>query len=419
MSEQLLIQKLGAKGDGIAFDGNRPVYVAGTLPGEEVLVDREDGNIRLVEVLKPSSERIKAFCAYYDNCGGCATQHMSASMYQTWKRDIVVMALKQANIETDIAVLEDAHGDGRRRMTLHIRYINKVIEAGFMAPRSHALVAIDHCPVTVPALHKAPNIAREIGKVLGFKSKPVSIQFTASDHGLDVDIRGHGQASDSLRQKLIVLAEILDLARIAIHGDVLVERKSPSVKMGASSVIPPAGGFLQATEQGELTLASHVLKFAEGTKKVADLFSGCGPFALRLAQKAEVHAVESDAASLAALDKAYRVSQGLRRISTETRDLFRRPLLKPELESYDCIVMDPPRAGAEAQARQIAGANVPRIVSVSCDPGTFARDAAIMINGGYTLEQVIPVDQFTYSTHVETVSLFTKQIKKKLRRRIS
>ncbi len=416
MSNRFTIAKLGSRGDGIAYDGTMPVYIAGTLPGETVVVEQDGSRASVIEIVEASPARSKPFCSYYETCGGCITQHMSKPLYQEWKRDIVVSALHQAGLAPQIAPLEDAHGAGRRRITLHVRRINEQVEAGFMAARSHYLIAIDRCPVTVEALHRAPDIARAIGIALKQSSKPISIQFTASENGLDVDIRGHGPASDKTKLKLIELADSLDLARIALHGDVLVERRQPFFRMGLATVIPPAGGFLQATANGEEKLAQHVLAFSAGAKKIADLFSGCGPFALRLAENADVHAVETDQASLLALDRAYRTARGLHRITTETRDLFRRPLLKPELESYDAIVLDPPRAGAEAQVKQLANAYVRNVISVSCDAGTFARDAAVLVQGGYTLEQVIPVDQFAHSAHIETVSLFTKPTVKKKRR---
>jgi SAM-dependent methyltransferases related to tRNA (uracil-5-)-methyltransferase len=417
MAERFTIEKLGVRGDGISKDGNSQIFISGALPGETVLAERDGARANLVEIIKPSAERIEPFCPYYSECGGCSAQHMAPAFYRQWKRDIVVNALHHAGLETDIAPLENAHGEGRRRVTLHVRNRNGKVESGFMAQRSHSLVAIDHCPVTVKALHDAPAVARQIGVTLGPQSKPVSIQFTATENGLDIDIRGHGDADETLRQALIRQADDLDLARIAIHGDILVERKPPSVKMGDTDVVPPAGGFLQATEKGEALLSQHVLAFCEKSKRIADLFAGCGPFSLRLASKADIHAVEFDRNSMLALDRAARNAQGLRKITTETRDLFRRPLLKPELERFDAIVLDPPRAGAEAQSRQIALSTVGRVVSVSCDAGTFARDAAILIAGGYVLEQVIPVDQFAYSAHVEMVALFTRPVSGAKRKR--
>lgn len=420
MSERLTIDRLGARGNGIAILDGVQIFVAGALPGETVIANREGTRAEISELLSPSPERNEPFCPHHATCGGCSARHMSPSLYQAWKTTIVSTALRQNGIEADIDLLQNAHGAGRRRVTLHVRLKDGNIEAGFMEARSHRLIAIDRCPVCVPALDRTPEIARRLATALGRDGKPVGMQATATESGIDIDIRGHGPISKKMKQRLIVLANELDLARLALHGDVLIERKAPFIRMGSAVVVPPAGGFLQATERGEAILSEYVISFCGGAKKVADLFSGCGPFSLRLAEKAEVYAVETDKDSLAALDRAYRMTQGLRRVTTEIRDLFRRPLLKPELDRFDAIVMDPPRAGAKAQALQIAQSSVGTIVSVSCDAGTFARDAAILISGGYKIERVVPVDQFAYSAHVESVALFTKsQKKKKIRAHIS
>ena len=214
---------------------------------------------------------------------------------------------------------------------------------------------------------------------------------------------------------MIDLAADLDLARLSIHGDVVVERRTPALTIAHSSVALPAGSFLQATRLGEESIAGIVLDACKSAKRVADLFAGCGPFALRLAQRAAVHAVESDKAAVTALERAARATPGLRAVTTEIRDLFRRPLLTPELNIFDAVVMDPPRAGAEAQAQQIAQSKVPLVVSVSCDAGTFARDTAILQNAGFRLEKVFCVDQFSYSPHVEIVGILRRDAVKKRR----
>jgi 23S rRNA (uracil1939-C5)-methyltransferase len=215
---------------------------------------------------------------------------------------------------------------------------------------------------------------------------------------------------------LIDAAAAQDLARVSLHGDVLVERRPPRVAMGRASVAPPPGAFLQATRAGEEALAALVRGACAGARRIADLFAGCGPFALRLAEDAEILAVDGDAAALAALDRAWRATPGLRRIRVEARDLFRRPLLGPELARFDAVALDPPRAGAEAQARQLADSTVPVVASVSCDAGTFARDAAVLTAGGYRLERVTPVDQFKYSAHVELVGVFWRESRRRSRR---
>jgi 23S rRNA (uracil1939-C5)-methyltransferase len=335
---------------------------------------------------------------------------MAEDFYRAWKHGNVVRTLAQAKIEAAAEPLVDAHGDGRRRVTLHARYPDRAARVGYMAARSHRIVEIDHCPIAVPALkERAPAVAQALGEHLARARKPLDIQITASEGGLDVDLRGHGPPSDGERLGLTALAAELDLARLSIHGEVLVERRPPGIAMGRAVVVPPAGSFLQATRLGEETLARLVVDAAQGAKRVADLFAGCGPFALRLAEHAEVHAVEADRGAVAALAKAARGTPGLRRIGAEARDLFRRPLLPNELDGFGAVVIDPPRAGAEAQARQIAASKVPLVISVSCDAGTFARDAAILMGAGYRLERVVPVDQFKYSPHVELVGVLRRQ----------
>ncbi|MGO4704662.1 class I SAM-dependent RNA methyltransferase [Microvirga sp. 2MCAF38] len=416
MSDEVTINRLGAKGDGIAETASGQVFVPFALPGETVTIERDGTRGRLLDVAMASPERIEPFCPYFGECGGCATQHMREDFYRRWKQDVLNTTLRHARLEQETQPLIDAHGEGRQRVTLHVRFPERGMHVGFMASRSHHVVEIDHCPIVVPSLQReAPRVARVIGERLKASRKPLDIQLTATETGLDVDIRGHGPLNDRKRFELIELAGELDLSRLSLHGDVIVERRPPAIAMHRSSVVPPAGSFLQATKLGEETLARLAVEACDGAKRVADLFSGCGSFALRLAERSEVHAVETDKASMTALDKAARATPNLRRIITEARDLYRRPLLLPELNAFDAVVMDPPRAGAEAQAKQLASSKVPLIVSVSCDTATFARDAAILIAGGYSLERIVPVDQFKYSAHLEVVGIL-KRAKVKKRR---
>ncbi|WP_414471824.1 class I SAM-dependent RNA methyltransferase [Microvirga sp. M2] len=418
MADQVVIKRLGAKADGIAETASGPVFVPKALPGETVTIERNGPRADLIGVDVPSPERETPFCPYYDECGGCATQHMKHGFYQAWKQETLAHTLRQARIEAPIDPLIDAHGEGRRRVTLHVRFPDRAMHVGYMAARSHQIVEIAFCPIAEPALKEhAPVIARAVGEHLKSARKPLDIQITNTQTGFDVDVRGHGPLKDADRLGLIDLAARLDLSRLSIHGDVIVERRPPAIAMGRASVVPPAGSFLQATRLGEETLARLVTQACERAKRVADLFSGSGPFAIRLAERLEVHAVEFDQGSMTALDKAFRATPGLRRITTETRDLFRRPLLLPELNAFDAVVLDPPRAGAEAQAKQLAASKVPLVVSVSCDAATFARDAAILMGSGYRLERVIPVDQFKYSPHLEVVGILRRDVAKMSRRK--
>lgn len=417
MAERVVISRLGRAGDGIAETEAGPVAVPYGLPGETVLVEPSGAYGRLIEIEAASADRVDPFCPYYVRCGGCIFQHLDEKAYAIWKHGKVTSSLKAQGLSTPVEPLRDAHGSGRRRMVLHLRPVGGTLRAGFMGAGSHRLVPIEQCPITVPDLHRAPAVAERLGPLAKAGGKPLDVAVTATAGGLDVELRGGGPVAAPVRQALIEAAQALDLARLAIHGDLLVERRSPVVEMGRAQVAPPSGSFLQATAQGEATLAAEVVAAARGARRIADLFSGIGPFALRLAETAEVHAVEGQGAMLAALDRAARNAPGLRRVTTETRDLFRRPLLPPELERHDLVVLDPPRQGAEAQVRQILASSLERVIMVSCDAGTFARDAATLAGGGFVLERVVPVDQFKWSPHVEIVGVLRRPPKRGRRRR--
>jgi 23S rRNA (uracil1939-C5)-methyltransferase len=408
MNEILTIARLGQRGDGIAETPTGQVFVPYALPGETVRAVRDGERGQAVEIIAPAQSRIAAICPLFTRCGGCAAQHMEEGLYRAWKRQQVVTALSRAGVDAPVAEVVDAHGAGRRRVTFHARREGPGMMVGFMMARTHDLIAVEACPVLAPNLARAPAVAQLLANRLGGSNKPLDIQVTASEAGLDVDIRGHGPAGDKLRLSLTEAAERLDLARLSMHGETVVERRPPLQRMGRAVVAPAAGGFLQATVAGEALLAGLVTAALPKAKRVADLFAGCGPFSFRLAEKAQVHAVESDKAAIAALTRGAGMTQGLKPISTEIRDLFRRPLLEHELNAFDAIVLDPPRAGAEAQVRRLAASKLQAIVYVSCDAGSFARDAAILIAGGYALEGVTPVDQFRYSAHIELVGVFRR-----------
>ncbi|MGN6096731.1 MAG: class I SAM-dependent RNA methyltransferase [Bosea sp. (in: a-proteobacteria)] len=408
MNEILTVDHLGQRGDGIARMSSGSVFVPYALPGETVraVVDGERG--QLVEILAPSGSRIAAICPLFTRCGGCAAQHMAPDLYREWKRRQVVTALERAGVAAPVGALIDAHGAGRRRVTFHARRQGEAMVVGFMAARSHELIEVEACPVLVPGLDRAPAVAQMLANRMGGTGKPLDIQLTASEAGLDVDLRGHGPLGDKLRLALTQLAERLDLARLSNHGEIVVERRPPLQQMGKALVAPPPGGFLQATALGEETLAGLVMAALPKGKRAADLFAGCGPFSVRLAERMQVLAVESDKAAMLALAKGFGATPGLKPIATEARDLFRRPLLEHELNGFDVVVLDPPRAGAEAQVRRLAASKVRDVIYVSCDAGSFARDAATLAAGGYALEAVTPVDQFRYSAHVELVGVFRR-----------
>jgi len=406
-AQELSIESLGHRGEGVARSARGPIYVAGALPGERVLARIEGERGRIVELLAPSPQRVAPICRYFGDCGGCATQHLGPELYARWKRDILIGALAQARVEAPVGPLIDAHGEGRRRATFHARFSadRADVEVGFMRARAHEIVEIEACPILAPAMSGALSAARALATCLRGVGKPLDIGVTATLSGLDIDIRGCGALDASPRQKLIEAAIRLDLARLSNHGEILIERRAPEILMGPARVQPPPGGFLQATYEGERVLAELALGATQGARRVADLFSGAGAFALRLAADHEVHAVEIDPAALAALTRAAAATRGLRAVTCEARDLFHRPLRREELAGFDAVVFDPPRAGAMAQARELAASGVPAIVAVSCNAASFARDLGILIAGGYRLESVAPIDQFRYSPHLEIVGV--------------
>ncbi|MDR1828109.1 MAG: RNA methyltransferase [Methylobacteriaceae bacterium] len=417
MAEELLVERLDNRGSGLARTTAGWVRIAGALPGERVKaeISGQPGRAELVEVVDASPRRAQPFCPLFGQCGGCVLQHFAAEDYRAWKRGLVIDALSRAGLETEVAPLVDAHGAGRRRVTFHARFQPRAA-VGFMAAGSHTLVEVAACAVLSPGLAGAADAARALAGCFAATPKPMDIVVLASTAGLDVDLRGCGELTEPVRAALIERGRALGLARLSNHGEVVVEYRPPVVDMGGTAVVPPPGAFLQATAAGEAALAELVLEATRGARRVADLFSGCGPFALRLAREADVHAVDSGDAMLRALAAAARAAAGSRPVSVERRDLYRRPLLVAELAAREAVVLDPPRAGAEAQCQQLAGADVPVVAYVSCDETSFARDAALLVAGGYRLESVTPVDQFKYTAHVELVGRFRKPARGKRRR---
>jgi 23S rRNA (uracil1939-C5)-methyltransferase len=412
VTEQLTITRLGHRGDGVADTPAGPIYVPYTLPGETVAVEPVAGHPdrrHLVHVDKPSHDRAQPICRHFGSCGGCALQHWSLAEYHLWKRSLVVEALAQANVVAPVADLIDAHGAGRRRAVLHARRgTHDVLEVGFTAPRAHHIVAIDECPILAPGLAGAIEAAWAIAGALKWAGKPLDIQITETDSGLDIDVRGSGSLNAERLTALARIAEAHKLARLTRHGELVAQRTQPLLQVGRAHVPLPPGAFLQATAAGEETLARLVIEHTAKTKRVADLFAGIGTFALRLAERARVAAADSDADAVRALERAAATTSGLKPVEGQTRDLFRRPFVAAELKSFDAVIFDPPRQGAEAQARELIKSAVPTIVAVSCDATTFARDAKILVGGGYKLAAVTPVDQFRYSFHVEIVAKFQK-----------
>ncbi|WGR60913.1 class I SAM-dependent RNA methyltransferase [Paracoccus ferrooxidans] len=401
------VERLGRKGDGVAISGDQRALAALVLPGEQIEGEAEAGRIAAPRIVTPSAERVRPPCQHYRACGGCSLMHGSDDFVKAWKVGVVAEALRAQGLSAPVAGVHVSPPRSRRRAVLSGRRTKKGALVGFHARASDVIVDIADCHVLRPAIQSALPLLRQLVTAGASRSAELSLTVTETPAGLDLAVSGGKPMEPALFQALAALADQGDLARLGWDGQAIT-RRPPALAMGRARVVPPPGAFLQATAEGEAALLAAVRGMVGNAGRVLDLFAGCGTFSLPLAETAEVHAVEGLAAPLQALDAAARQAPGLRRITTEIRDLARRPLMPDEL-AYDAIVIDPPRAGAEAQAREIARAQVPRLAWVSCDPVTFARDARILAEGGYGLCRLFMVDQFRWSPHVETVAEFRRR----------
>src|ERR1700730_3820925 len=412
----LTTSRLSERGEAVGRGRYGVVFVPYALAQESIVAEVDGLRGTLAEIVEASQHRIAPHCRYFSHCGGCAVQTLAAPAYAQWKRDLVAATLRRAGLAIEVMDLVDAHGQGRRRATFHTRYKEGQAATGFMQSRAHKIIDIDSCRLLAPSLANALLIARAIGETLASSQKPLDILVTATASGLDVDVKGHGALNDEQRLALVRIALELDLARLSTNGEILLTQRMPLIAMGKAVVVPPPGAFLQATEAGEEVLASRVCAQVAGLKRIADLFSGIGTFSLRMAEFAAVSAFDIDERALSALAKAASTAP-LRPLTVARRDLFRRPLTSKELENFDCALFDPPRAGAESQARALAASSVPLIVGVSCNAKTFARDAAILCAGGYELMPVEPIDQFRHTPHVEMIACFRRSASRLRRKR--
>lgn len=414
MSSIVTISRLGAQADGIAETEGGQVFVPFTLPGEKVNIAVGGKRADIVALLETSPQRVAPPCRHFGDCGGCAIQHLEHGAYRDWKRQILVDALRARGIETEVDSMVDCPPHSRRRAALTARKTEKGLLLGFNAALSHRIVDMEECPVMLPSIVEKLDVLRQLGLLVAQTKDPFRFGVTQTASGLDVAAQDSGRLEGPARQAAIEFCLANGIARLSVDGEIIVEPKKPMVMVDDIAVVPPPGAFLQAVESAEQVMAGLVTEHLRKAKRVADLFAGIGTFALRLARQSEVHAVEGDAPALAALDRAFRFGTGLKRVTIEKRDLFRRPLTFKELDfGFDGLVFDPPRAGAEDQAKQIARSNVQRVAAVSCNPTTLARDLRILIDGGYTLKRVVPVDQFLWSPHLETVALLEKPKKRK------
>ena len=412
---ELRIERLGAQGDGVATAGpdGGPVFVPFTLPGERVRACVAGERGRLIEVVSAAPERIEPACGHFGTCGGCMLQHMSVEAYASWKRSLVSDAFAQRGIAVDVADVVMAGAGARRRAVLSAIWTRGGAALGFHRLRDDSVIDIAECPVLEPRIVAALDDVRGLLGVFGAWEGEARVTTIAADNGLDVDLSGAvGKTGlDAARSaRLAGLAgDVGNLVRLSVDGAPVYQRARPELGMGAARVDPPAGVFLQASGKAEREMAALVVAaVAKKAKSAVDLFSGVGAFTFPLAARVTVTAVDSDRRALSALDAAARGAQGIKPIRTLHRDLFREPLSRKELEPFDVAVFDPPRAGAAAQAQMLAKSKVPVIVAVSCNPATLARDVRTLIDGGYSLGTVTPIDQFHWSAHVEAVAVLRR-----------
>jgi 23S rRNA (uracil1939-C5)-methyltransferase len=418
------IEEIGARGDGVAHlpDGTR-VFVPYTVPGDRVRArlsagDGEGVAGRAVEWLTRGEGRAEPPCRHFGECGGCALQHLAGDFYAAWKRSLVETALRRRGFEAPpVAPLVTAAPATRRRADFAAVRRKDDVLLGFHARASHRVVDLAECPVMEPPIAALLPPLRELLFALLRPSDKAGVTITATDSGLDVVLESPIALGAGGRERLAAFAQAQDLARLsrrhpnARGAETVVERRPARMSFGGVPVDLPAGAFLQATRAGEATLTAFVLDAMGDAPRVADLFSGCGTFSFPLAARrgvaASVHAVDGTEPAVAALARAAQQAR-LGRVTTLVRDLARRPLNDQELARFDAVVFDPPRAGAREQAEALALSRVPVVVAVSCNPATFARDARILVDGGYRLEWVKPVDQFLWSPHVELVARFAR-----------
>lgn len=393
---QLTIQRLGHQGDGIAHG---PVFVPLTLPGEVVEGIVEGDRLDAPRIVTPSTDRVRAPCAHYKSCGGCGLMHASDRFVADWKAGVIATALAAHDIVAPIRPTLTSPIRSRRRATLAGRRTKKGALVGFHARRSDVIVPITDCHVLAPPLLALIPVLAEITQLGGSRAGTLAFALTLTETGIDCAVTGGKPLDPGLRAALPRFRG--QIVRLTWGDEPVYAETAPALRLGAARIIPPPGAFLQATTEGEAALRTAVTEALGDAARIADLFAGCGTFALPLAGQATVHAVEGAAPLLAALDHAARHATGLRPVTTECRDLFRNPILAEDLRRFDGVVIDPPRAGAEAQCRALAAAQVPRIAMVSCNPVSFARDVALLISGGYRLNWVQPVDQFRWAPHIE------------------
>ncbi|MEO8422142.1 MAG: class I SAM-dependent RNA methyltransferase [Hyphomicrobium sp.] len=408
-TQALDIARLGAQGDGVADLSSGQVFVPYALPGERVQADVRGERARLIAVIDASPDRIAPVCRHFTHCGGCAVQNMRMPAYLAWKRDLVAAAFAARGIDAPIGNVATVGPGARRRASFSGRRTGRGVVLGYHEAKGVELVDVQECPVTASAIVRALPGLRRLVEPLMSRRAPGRVVVTLAANGLDVAIEDvPGNPPLEVREFLATQATLLKLARLTLAGDTLYQATVPAVRFGTANVVLPARSFLQAAPVAEAEMVRLVTQAVGDAKRVVDLFSGMGTFTFPLAERTAVLAVDGDKAAITALDNAAKRTPGLKPIETKVRDLFREPLSVKELQPFDAAVFDPPRAGAAMQATALAASGVKTVAAVSCNPATLARDARILIDAGFKLERVTPIDQFLYSPHIEAVAILRR-----------
>lgn len=394
------VTALTLHGTGQLADGT---LVDRVLPGDEIEVSESD-----LRVLSPSPDRVKAPCRHFKTCGGCQIQHASDSFVAGWKVGIVEKAMRARDLPFPIRNLHTSPPQSRRRAGFKARRTKQCAMIGFHARGTHTLVDTPDCQLVRPTILAGRDGLATLTRLAASRKSEIALLVTDTLAGLDVTIETERPLDAELRVLATEAARTHDFARITWNDEILATFGPPELSFGKARVVPPPGAFLQATAEGEAALVDAAKTGLGPARRVVDLFAGCGTFALPVADGADVHAVEGSASLLQALDRGWRMADGLHQVSTELRDLFRRPLEPDELAGFDAAIVDPPRAGAEAQTDALARSTLGRVVMVSCNPVTFARDVDCLRQAGFKVEWLDVVDQFRWSSHVEVVALLTR-----------
>ena len=406
------IARIGAKGDGCADVSAQQVFVPYALPGEGWRQHNGEW-----QRLSDSPDRVEPVCQHFGTCGGCVAQHMSTQLYEAWKLEAVRLSFAHQGISVEPEFADAFPIASRRRCALTAKKTRSGVVLGFLEARSHTVVDLAVCPVLVPEIANKFGALRKLADLSSKAGGTLRIDVLSTRSGLDVSVGGDVlDLSQQMRVELAGLASQVGFARLIVGNSEIAQLQVPIVNCSGVDVAIHPHAFLQAVEAAEVELASLVVRHCGRSKNVGDLFCGIGTFAFALARGAKVVAIDSDRSSIETLCAARDQAQKLKPIETLVRDLFHEPLSRKELEDFDCVVFDPPRAGAEGQARMLAKSRVPKVIAVSCNPATLARDVKHLLDGGYQLDALNCVDQFRFSAHIECVASLTRPRSHRARR---